>query len=180
MLRLGSALEGTGKERERGKGKKGGEKRGGKKGNSHSLRYGLGGHLPLVGQLVLEAFHLFFPLWEIPLVHRALRGLRWAGNGDMGLSSSCPDPGAPQRLPRDGDSVSRALGEVSKPTAEQPKGSGSFWGCCGLRQRLPRAPLMQNAEIEADLTEIWAGSSGEQPEALWERDLCAFPAWTRL
>lgn len=101
----------------------------------------------------------------------------------MGIwgSSSCPDPSAaPQRLPRAGDGVSRALGEGSKPTAEQPKSSGSFWGCFGVRQRLPRAPLMQNAGTEADLTEIWVGSSGEQPEAPGEGNLCAFPAWTRL
>lgn len=101
----------------------------------------------------------------------------------MGIwgSLSCPDPSAaPQRLPRGGDSVSRALGEGSKPTAEQPKSSRSFWGCFGVRQRLPRAPLMQNAGTEADLTEIWVGSSGEQPEAPGEGNLCAFPAWTRL
>lgn len=94
--------------------REGGEGEG--KGGSHSLRYGLGGHLPLVGQLVLEAFHLFFPLWEIPLVHGALRGLRWAGNRDFG-ALSCPDPSSlhPKGSPRMGTAWPRLWGRFPTP-----------------------------------------------------------------
>lgn len=158
--------------------REGGEGEG--KGGSHSLRYGLGGHLPLVGQLVLEAFHLFFPLWEIPLVHGALRGLRWAGNRDFG-ALSCPDPSTPhpKGSPRMGTAWPRLWGRFPTPQWSSQRLQellGLFW----LRQSLPGAPLMQNPGTEPDLTEIWVvaslgvGSSKQQPEAVWERGSLSF------
>lgn len=42
---------------------------------AHSLGYRLGGHLPLVGQLVLQALHLLLPLGQVPLIHGA--GAQW-------------------------------------------------------------------------------------------------------
>lgn len=67
---------------------------------THSLGYCLGGHLPLVGQLVLQAFHLLLPLQDVPLVHGGSWGLCRAADKDIGaMSQGCVLPRLPPAPP---------------------------------------------------------------------------------
>lgn len=69
--------------------------------HAHSLGYRLGGHLPLVGQLVLEALHLLLPLRQVPLVHGtwAWRGLGAVAVGAERQGVRAVSPAAPHPIP---------------------------------------------------------------------------------
>lgn len=112
---------------------------------THLLGYCLGRHLPLVGQLVLQAFHLLLPLREVPLIHGGSRGLWGAENEDVGAvphGCSLPRTPPPQLCtppktgsPRMGTACHHAPGVVSNPMMEQPMAPGVF-GVLLIRQRL--------------------------------------------
>ena len=83
---------------------------------THSLGDCLGGHLPLVGQLELQALHLLLPLWE---VHGGSQGLTGAENQDL-VAISCPGPPSKTCTPQRG--VPQAGGGAERGAPQDGEG----------------------------------------------------------